>query len=513
MIPLIRSFRDDFRQLTKHGPSRSALIDERRSRYFTYGEIADLVDRFGALASAQGIEIDRPILSLLPNSVEAVVAFLGAAYWGIGYAPLTPEATGPEIARWAGVVKPGLAVISSGAPATTRKAIDRLGVKVITIDLDADFGWLPPAASRPPRFDARPARLYLTTSGSTGEPQAIVFDMDRLWSSGKTFVAHHRFLDEHSRFFNILPVSYLGGLFNLAFIPLATGGSVVVSEPFTGKTFLTFWQTVERFDINVLWLVPTMVRGLLAIAERTRRHEVGSMPKVKAGFLGTAPIDLATKRKFENVFGIPLLENFALSETTFFSSETLDTLGQRSEGSVGEILPYVDVKFAPIASDDGSSGASPKEIQVKSPFLILGYLKADGSVTLPLDEDGFFPTKDLGHLEGARLIVDGRVRDIIKKGGLLISLRETELVAEGHPAVAEAIAVRQAHEFYGESYVLFLRLKETQPRLEASEIGRWLHGQLAKYKWPQSIEVVDDFPRTASGKVRKHALVPSPKVK
>lgn len=79
----------------------------------------------------------------------------------------------------------------------------------------------------------------------------------------------HDLKDAQLRFWNYLPMSYLGGLFNLALIPLSTGGSLVIDETFSGKTFLQFWQTVERFDINAIWFVPTIARGLLSMAERT----------------------------------------------------------------------------------------------------------------------------------------------------------------------------------------------------------------------------------------------------
>src|SRR5262249_46106212 len=146
---------------------------------------------------------------------------------------------------------------------------------------------------------SRPGRLLLTSSGSTGEPKAMVIDTDSLWSSGLAFLNYHGFVTREDRFWNLLPMSYLGGLFNLGLIPLAAGSTIIVSEPFSGKTFLSFWQMVEAHDISVLWLVPTMVRGLLAIAERTGAHEVvKAHRRVRASFLGTAPIDLPTKERF-----------------------------------------------------------------------------------------------------------------------------------------------------------------------------------------------------------------------
>ena len=124
-------------------------------------------------------------------------------------------------------------------------------VPTTSINLAEPLAWLPATANKPAR-PARSGRLLLKTSGTTGEPKAMVFDINRLWSSGCAFLRHHDFIDADARFLNNLPMSYLGGLFNLGLIPLAVGGSFVVAQPFSGTSFLSFWQNVEHFGINVL---------------------------------------------------------------------------------------------------------------------------------------------------------------------------------------------------------------------------------------------------------------------
>ncbi|MCW5679421.1 MAG: long-chain fatty acid--CoA ligase [Xanthobacteraceae bacterium] len=370
-----------------------------------------------------------------------------------------------------------------------------------------DFNWLPPAREGNRKAHAA-GRLYLTTSGSTGEPKAMVFSIDTLWRSAKAFLAAHPTASNDSRFYNFLPMSYLGGLFNLGLIPIASKGSVVVAESFSGRSFLDFWQNVERFEVNVLWLVPTIARGLLTLAERTGRHQLASINgAVKFGFIGTAPIDLETKNRFESTFGIPILENFALSETTFISSETLTNKDSRVAGSVGQRLPYVDIDFRPIAkADEDSEDFKSSEILVRTPFFFLGYLKHDGSIESPLDANGFMATGDVGHLDDeGRLIIEGRYRDIIKKGGYFIALLEIENLAKTNPSVEEVAAVKVSHNFYGEDSVLLVRFKPNST-INIDQFGQWLRQNLVKYKWPERILAVDEFPRTQSGKIRKHLI-------
>ena len=147
------------------------------------------------------------------------------------------------------------------------------------------------------------------------------------------------------------------------------------------------------------------------------------------------------------------------------------------------------------------------EIEVKSPFLFLGYLGEDDTISLPLTEDGFFRTGDLGHLNAkGSLVIDGRTRDIIKKGGHFVSLREIEILAEQKPSVQEAVAMPVPHDFYGEDFCLAIILREGQTAEALPAIKRWLHDNLVNYKWPQHIIVRETFPRTASGKVLKKVL-------
>jgi acyl-CoA synthetase (AMP-forming)/AMP-acid ligase II len=481
-----------------HG-DRTALVDAASGCAWSYAELSARTGAAADFLLRAGAAPGRPVLSLLPNSVEALVLFLGALRAGIDVAPVSPQASARDLRHQLELVPASVCVHSAATCELVRRAAGDVVRR--NLELDGTLSWLDGAAA--PATPERAARLYLQTSGTTGEPKALVFDCERLWLGASAFAAHHRFLDARCRFLNLLPMSYLGGLFNLGMLPLGLGASVVISEPFSGRSLLRFWRDVERFEVDVLWLVPTIVRGLLRLAGRTAGPSQAVRERVRASFLGTAPADLALKRRFEEQFGIALLENYALSETTFVSSESLDGDPPRVEGSVGEVLPFVELRCRPPAAAE-----APGEIEVRTPYGFLGYLGCDGAIAQPGDDDGWFATGDVGRLtpEGT-LVYQGRTRDIIKKGGYLIALREIELLAEQLEAVEEASAVPVAHDFFGEDYVLALRLapdaaaEATLPRVRG-----WLREELARYKWPDDVVVRSDFPRTASGKVRKGQL-------
>ena len=123
-------------------------------------------------------------------------------------------------------------------------------------------------ATGPQSTQGQSSQIFVLSGGTTAEPKVVVIDADRLWSAGCAFVDHHEFLDPDCRFYNIMPMSYLGGLFNLGLITNGAQARTVIAEPFSGLAILRLWRNCERFGINVLWLVPTVARALVQAANR-----------------------------------------------------------------------------------------------------------------------------------------------------------------------------------------------------------------------------------------------------
>lgn len=490
----LRSFLTDFSRLVDKQPGKHVILDGA-GRVITYRRLADYVENAQALLARQGMQTGDTVVALLPNAIETLILFLASLRGGYTYAPIPCASTLAEVRHWKALTRSRLCLIAAPVSTLFQEQIAAMDWKVLTVSIGDDFEWMGNEVA-PARGGGR---LLMASSGSTGEPKAIVLDGDRLWSAGCAFLRYHQIETTDIRFWNYLPMSYLGGLFNLGLIPLAAGGSIFIDEPFSGKTFLTFWHTVDRFEINSLWLVPSILRGLLTLAERVGQ----AMPRsrIERCYLGTAPISLVEKQKFAQMFGIEPLENYGLSETTFISSERSHALALRRQGSVGAVMPDVDIKLF-------AGGEMLSEILVRTPYMMLGYLDAQGHLDTSLDEEGFLRSGDYGRVVEGQLIITGRRRDIIKKGGILIALREIELLAESSDDVLEAAAVRLEHPFYGESYALYVRAKQpvSDAKKFVAQFAAWLHDQIVRHKWPERIVLCVDFPRTASGKVQKHLL-------
>jgi acyl-CoA synthetase (AMP-forming)/AMP-acid ligase II len=170
------------------------------------------------------------------------------------------------------------------------------------------------------------------------------------------------------------------------------------------------------------------------------------------------------------------------------------------------VLPFVQLRCAPSQPDSGEH--LPGEIEVNTPYLFLGYLRGDGQIERPTTDDGYFATGDLGRVnEQGTLLYEGRTRDIVKKGGHMLVLREIEVLAEKHPLIEEASAVPIDHPFFGEDYVLAVRVRSQDDDGDPlASLRTWLKGELAQFKLPGDIVERTDFPRTISGKIVKRRL-------
>jgi acyl-CoA synthetase (AMP-forming)/AMP-acid ligase II len=323
--------------------------------------------------------------------------------------------------------------------------------------------------------------------------------LGRMLRNARAFAEAQK-IDQDSRFYLTLSMAYMGGFYNLLVLPFLCGASVVVDHVFDARSSLHFWDKAKSNHVNTLWLAPTVLSILLRM-DRGRTGEEFCRSSVRHTFVGFAPLPLKVKQEFEARYGVRLVENYGLSESLFVTARSQDVLG--GNGYVGEALPGIQLRTV---DDEGQVVApgSDGEVQILTPDLMAGYFDANG-VLLEMDPSAWFPTGDLGRLDGhGSLFITGRKKDLIIRGGVNISPAAIEEALMHVDGVADVAVVSIPHELYGEDIVAVLKL-DAGVELESVLDAVMLHAKrtLAQHQQPARYIAIDEFPRTSNGKVQK----------
>jgi acyl-CoA synthetase (AMP-forming)/AMP-acid ligase II len=200
-----------------------------------------------------------------------------------------------------------------------------------------------------------------------------------------------------------------------------------------------------------------------------------------------------------------------MTEILIAASNT--TLSFKKNGSVGNLVEGVEVEVRDRegnAITRGETGA----LYVKTPFAFHGYLNKDISeINSPITDDGWFNTGDYGYLdESGSLFITGRLKDLIIHGGINISPASVENLLMEHPDIQEAVVIGKPHHFWGEEVVAFIKTKndinesETKSQEIKESLDKYCKENLELGAIPASYKLVKDFPRSSTGKVKKHLL-------
>ncbi|MDD3353823.1 AMP-binding protein [Zoogloea sp.] len=359
-----------------------------------------------------------------------------------------------------------------------------------------------PLAERP-RVDPNAVKMILYTSGTTGRPKGVLHTHNtgplRLrraferWSRGSGVPG----------FANVLlmasPVTHVTGQSGME-IPFCSD---------TRTVFMERWSAAEALDLIDAEKVTASVGAtpflheLLSAAEQAGRR----LPSLQVFACGGAEVPPALIGKAYEV-----LEQCRAFRVYGSSEVPLTTLGFSGEDEV-ELAATTDGQIADyevrVADDEGHplSIGQEGEICVRGPAMFLGY--GDPQATAAsFDADGFFATGDLGRLtaEGA-IVITGRKKDLINRGGEKVSAKEVEDILHRMPAIKEAAVVSMPHARLGETLCAYVILQPGVPALDLDGVLAFVAATgVAKQKYPECLMVVEDFPRTASGKIRKDRL-------
>jgi acyl-CoA synthetase (AMP-forming)/AMP-acid ligase II len=467
----------------------------------TYGALRDLAGRTVAALNARGIGRGDRVAIVLPNGPEMATAFVCVAS-GATTAPLNPAYREDEFHFYIDDLKAKALVAMQGWDTPARAAAAKLGVPVIEVvpgTAAGDFtleGGAPGSAARPGAAAEDDVALVLHTSGTTARPKIVPLTQGNVTASARHIGAALA-LSPADTCLNVMPLFHIHGLIAAVLSSLGAGGAVVCTPGFDA---LRFFRLMDEERPTWFTAVPTMHQAILSRAERNREI----IDRVKLRFLRSSSASLPgpVMQQLETVFGAPLVESYGMTEASHqMCSNPLS--GPRKPGKVG--LP-AGPEVA-IMADDGS--ILPKgdigEVVIRGPNVTKGY-EANPEANAKAFTDGWFRTGDQGMFdEDGFLLLTGRLKELINRGGEKVSPLEVDGVLSAHPAVAQVLCFAIPHAKLGEEVGAAVVLREGMALTER-ELRDFAAKQLADFKVPRKVVFVPEIPKGATGKLMRIGL-------
>jgi acyl-CoA synthetase (AMP-forming)/AMP-acid ligase II len=476
--------------LLRGEPTAAALITGEGGLGLTYGELGEAVGVLAGRLSALGVERGSRVALVVPSGPDFVQLLLALVALGATAAPLNPAYTRDEYAFYLEDLGPELLLLAAGELRAAREAAGRVRI----VEVASSRGGPPMLAgaeAEAPFEEAEPddIALLLHTSGTTSRPKQVPLLQRNLAASTRTVAAFYD-LGPGDVSYVAMPLFHVHGLVASTFAALGAGGSVVVPRRFSARAF---WPQARRHGVTWFSAGPTLHQMILE-----RIDAEGAPETLRFARSCSSALSPALMQRLEEALRVPVLEAYGMTEASHQMASNPLPPAKRVPGSVG-IASGAEIRIV----DAGGYDAPLGEVAIRGPGVTPGYLNNP-----PANEesffDGWFRTGDRGSLDAdGYLRLEGRIKEMILRGGENISPYEIEDVLLAHPAVADAVCFGVADEKYGERVGAAVQLAG-----EADEraLGDWCRERLAAFKVPEVIHLLDAIPRTPTGKVQRKRI-------
>ena len=520
---------DLLRRWAEAGGDRVAVTDGRKA--MTYAELDAAADRVAAGLRRLGLAKGDPVVLQLPNVVEFPAVVFGLLRLGalpifalpphreheINYLAAHAEAVAYIASASFGGFSYGELGAAARKEATSLQHVllldgiddGRNGVVNLRRLLDEPIdaaGARAAADADPP--DPTDVAFFLLSGGTTGLPKLIPRTHDD-YAYNIAASAAVSGMSPSTVYMVALPAAHnfpLGcpGLMGT----LAAGGRVVMAPSPKPEDAMA---AVEAERVTITALVPALVIRWLE-ANGANRFDLSSLEVLQVGGARLVP---EVARRIGPAFGCRVQQVFGMAEG-LLNYTRLDDPEDVVVGTQGRPVSPDDEILIVGPDDQPVPDGEPGELLTRGPYTIRGYYRAEAHNAKAFTADGFYRTGDVVRRdEGGNLIVEGRAKDLINRGGEKISAEEIENLLLAHPAVREAAAVAMPHPVLGEQTCAYVVLRADpggtgagpDNNLDLATLCAYLEGRrVARFKWPERLEVLDALPVTNVGKVDKKKL-------
>ena len=482
----------------RHG-DKVWLTDPETGKRVTWGEAHDRGMAAAGRLAALGAGPGESVAIASPNSIGSVMAFLGAALAGCRATPMNLVAGERTMAYVLGHSSSRLALVDDSVEADMRRALEVAGIDIPIHGIDPDYGPdLPESTASVPDFGADATGLLMYTSGTTGNPKGVMLSHSNLLAAGRNVVEAHAITTDDTGLC-VLPIYHINGLCVTVMGSIVSASGLVMPERFSQSRF---WNHVGENGCSWFSAVPTLFSYIL----NDDREPMIDRERLRFARSASAPLPPDIHRRFEERFGIPIIETMGLTETGAQILSNPMPPGVRKIGSPGIAFGNEVGVVDPETLKERPRGEEG-EIVVRGANVMQGYLNQPEETANTITPDSWLRTGDLGRMdEDGYVFVTGRIKELIIKGGENIAPREIDEVLLEHPAVLEAAAFARPCDDYGQRVEACIRLKDGG-EMDHEALMEHCHERLGPFKSPDAIHCLDELPKGPSGKVQRLKLI------
>jgi cyclohexanecarboxylate-CoA ligase len=506
-IPMLRYFDD----AVAEAPDRVAIIDCRENapeRPVSYRELDQASRRIAANLVRLGVQRGDIVSFQLPNGWEFVAMHLACLRAGAASNPLMPIFRQRELSFMLAYAQSRVMVVPK-----TFRGFDHAAMirslrpllphleQLAVIGEDGDEGFdkvlmAPCDAPLPAPLGPDEVVQVLYTSGTTGMPKGVMHSSNTLMANARPFIARLG-LDGRDRIFMGSPLAHQTGFLYGMWLPLIVRSCVVLTDVWEKDRA---WPLIQKHRCSFTMASTPFLADLVASTQAPPPAEVA----LRMFVCGGAPIPRALAEQAEARLGLRVLSVYGMSENGAITVTSPEAPRDKAINTDGSPLPGVRVRVVDAEGRDLPTGEEGR-LLLHTPSNFLGYLQKPEAYGM--DADDWFESGDLARLDADGYVrITGRSKDIIIRGGENVPVVEVENLLYRHPAVVDAAVVAMPHERLGEIGCCYVSLKPGE-RFDLATLREYLSAAgMARHYWPERVEVIDTFPRTASGKIQKFQL-------
>jgi fatty-acyl-CoA synthase len=493
---------------------REALVDRPDGRRWTYRELAAEVDAVALGLLARGVRAGDRVGIWAPNCAEWVFVQYATAKIGAILVNINPAYRVHEleyVLRQAGIRT--LVAVPAFKTSDYATMIDKVAPKcpglrdVLLIGRDEWTSLVEsgraadpaPLAEIAAELNADDPINIQYTSGTTGFPKGATLSHHNILNNGY-FVGGLCGYTERDRICVPVPFYHCFGMVMGNLAATSRGACVVIPAPaFDPAATL---ETVAAERCTSLYGVPTMFIAELNAAGADS-HDLSSL---RTGIMAGSPCPVEVMNQVIERMGMTEVAIcYGMTETSPVSTQTrADDSLERRVSTVGQVHPHLEVKIVDPAGGGTVPRGTPGELCTRGYSVMLGYWEEPGKTAEAIDRARWMHTGDLAVMDDEGYVnITGRIKDMVIRGGENIYPREIEEFLYSHPDIVDAAVIGVPDAKYGEELMVWLRMRPGVALLTAESLREYCLGKLAHYKIPRYVHIVDEFPMTVTGKIRK----------